>query len=1673
MFARNKRVLVGISALAILILVILTILERSVPMVAPAPPWHGIEPKDTSSSYGNPDKFFAYHAAIRRTEDGRTYPVNYRMKAFSRAVAARKQPGRKLAWVERGPANAPGRTRAVIVDPDDPSHRTWFAGAVSGGLWKTVDGGASWQSLTDHLPTLAVSALAMAPSDPDVIYMGTGEGFANHNGVGGSGIFRSTDRGRTWVHLASSVKGSAFRFVNRMVVDPNDAQTVVAATNEGIFRTSDGGGVWDQVYGRRGTYHPPVLDLKARPDDFDVQFATVDARAILRSLDAGRTWEVSHDDFVGFVRRIELAIAPSDPDVVYASAFAGRSNDQLYRTGDEGQTWNPVLIDGPKNWLGGQGVYDQTLAVHPYEVDKVLLGGVWLFEASLAPGTIERKILSSLERRGTNSFLSYLGFPGSYQGLLGTGDTVDEVLDVTPDDFVSMEIRFGPGQSQKAHRYTVSRTSTESAANGLDLPFAEYEYQDYTDVPFEVWDIDNNRQLMVSFRDQADDGEFNLVRPRVFGDRNSLSWEVVAVHGYPYHATEADERLTQDGGIVNKLLYYLVPTLSRGAVWDPENLPESYLRLSVEQAVLLMGETGEHPANCCVHVDHHNLIFIPVNEAQGEFKVLNASDGGVYFSEDSGETFTGATGYNTTQFYGLDKKPGENVYIGGTQDNGTWLSGLDPQRDDGWERVLGGDGFDAIWHSKDVRLVLASWQGNNIARSTDGGKSFTGVDKPNDEGPFWTVLSNSRDVPDRVFAIGERGVWRSEDFGAHWQIIPIPEEQWGFDIGNVSNGKVRVSLAKADIVWAGGRLDDKGSLTGTMHVSLDGGETFAPVAVPDIAPEAHISGLATHPHQDNTAYVLFSAYGQTKILHTTDLGQSWQDLSGFADSPSGESTNGFPDVAVYDLLVMPHDPDILWAGTGIGLFESTDGGKHWAYADNGLPAVPVWQMKLVDDQIILATHGRGIWTLDLPRLVASSGYGPALGTDFIFFSSGTNIRMNAFDGSLVSDPLESGAQETVLHYEFGPFQSFRFTRDLGADLTSNHIYGDLLHLRLLVDPLVPSQDKGSPVLVLEDKTDDSRAEDGSADLPFRASWRIPEELRDGQWHELAIPLPPRTWQELEDTRSRGTLNGLAQYWYYTGAMTAAGLRVATDGDGPRTSEKPKLWKEFEWGNVQAIGIAWESEGGGSVWVDDVYIGKPGLDLSIADAPAMAMSGVTGSLSSTGNVISWNSTPSFGGYKIYTSTDPITDVSADNVFLLQYLPSRVVEETEVIHRLEVPHTSFIPLEAHYAVTSLSTYGVENPDVSVSSVSIVNPNLPVTPVIAELTEVEAGLLRASLQSATASKEGFPEWLAPFRVDELHSSPGESGTLPQNNEELSGIFWIGQSPRNELFVYAEVKDDLVRIAGKDVSPEDVWQYDSIELGWGNYDVREVNGGSFLTGSPHKALKRGSYADYHFRIAAGHDREAAIYLNAGTGTYIPVPGSGAAYEVIQDVSGRESGWKMLALIPLDAIQNTATQDIMLPPISGTDLRLVPMNLALNDADETGTRDNQIQWSVKHNANAHWWYSPAQWPVVAMVGRLTWTGISGELAKLPATFSLSQNYPNPFNPSTLIEFSLASDEPVTLTVFDALGRKVMVLLDGKPMSSGKHTVSFEAQGLASGIYFYQLKAGDAYSASKQMTLVK
>jgi hypothetical protein len=151
-----------------------------------------------------------------------------------------------------------------------------------------------------------------------------------------------------------------------------------------------------------------------------------------------------------------------------------------------------------------------------------------------------------------------------------------------------------------------------------------------------------------------------------------------------------------------------------------------------------------------------------------------------------------------------------------------------------------------------------------------------------------------------------------------------------------------------------------------IFLSKDAGESFHPVTNYTETEMGFISGIATHPVNPATAYLLYSFKDDPKILRTTNYGDSWEDISGFGTDDS--SANGFPDVMVHSLLVMPFDTNWIWAGTEVGLYESTDNGKTWSYADNGLPAVSVFDMKIIDHQIVIGTHGRGIWTLELNQL---------------------------------------------------------------------------------------------------------------------------------------------------------------------------------------------------------------------------------------------------------------------------------------------------------------------------------------------------------------------------------------------------------------------------------------------------------------------------------------------------------------------------------------------------------------------------------------------------------------------------------------------------------------------------------------------------------------------------------
>jgi len=910
--------------------------------------------ENSEQHYNGPAEFAKFQRDIRIGEgqSKSNYKTGYKLtelrkaKEFSQRFASRKKSNGVLAWTERGPANVPGRTRGIIVDPDDANKNTWFVGSVGGGVWKTTTAGQSWTNLTPGLPNLSTTVLAMAESNHNIIYLGTGEGFFNLDAVDGTGIFKSTDRGITWSLLSSTLE---FADVNRIAIDPTNPDIAVAATNGGIYRTTDGGTAWTEVLTENS-----IQDLKVNPSNFNIQYAAQNSVGVWKSIDAGITWNLSNAN-MGSLGRVEIAVSPANPNRIFASAEkdAFGAGSVLLVSTDGAQTWSFVNVsinNTEVDFLSEQGWYDNTIACDPFNENVVYFGGVDLFQLTIGAGSTTVEIYS-LEEDNTQSTIALTSFTGATNGNFDSGVAANAT---------SIEIRFGPGKSQNAHRFLVPQGATSG------VPVNDYAYQDYVTVPFEVWDVTNNRQLMASFRDQGRDGVFNLIPSNTNNATATLqSREYLYINNIVYDAADPSSDITVNGGQEELMMFNFWPTLAPGGAWPPS--VEGTLKITAAMVDKLNATntnitdargTFSNNKNNNVHPDNHNIVMIPMTAST--YKILVANDGGIFVSNVSatpgindGNWTNTDNGYNSSQFYGIDKKKGANQYFGGLQDNGTWLSpsGQNANAATDYVDKIGGDGFEVIWNNTNTQLLIGGSQGNNFARSTNGGSTFTDATNGlTGDQPFISKLANSRALPNRIFTLGANGVFVSANFGQTWTLKSITQK-WA----EASQMDIEVSRANADIVWAGTGMTSSLNL----HVSTNGGNTFSITTNYTDVTMGGITKLASHPKDDSTAYALFSMASKPKILMTNDLGNSWTDISGFGTNT--ESASGFPDVAVYCLYVSPDNTDIIWAGTEIGIVETQDGGASWALIED-FPNVSVWDMKGVDDQVVIATHGRGIWT---------------------------------------------------------------------------------------------------------------------------------------------------------------------------------------------------------------------------------------------------------------------------------------------------------------------------------------------------------------------------------------------------------------------------------------------------------------------------------------------------------------------------------------------------------------------------------------------------------------------------------------------------------------------------------------------------------------------------------------
>ncbi len=944
--------------------------------------------------YAKPDKPNKYVEYLQTLVSGNgkpTYSTNHKVSELKSAVAHRtflKSAKVNLPWVQRGPGNIGGRTRSIIVDPSDPNGKTWFAGAVSGGIWKTTDGGNSWQIISPDLPNLAIASLCMAPSNPNVIYAGTGEGFFNIDAVRGNGIFKSSDKGATWLQLESTKDKSGFHYVNSLAVSHSNENILWAATNIGIVKSSNGGTSW---YSAGAPLDERYQKIIIHPSNDDILWATCNDKGIYKTENGGKKWFLVHD--MTDAGRIELTISKNEPNKLYA--IDEESN--MYYSFDGGTEWAKATEAGTATkFLGGQGWYNSTLAVNPTNANKGFIGGIDLYSFEIGAEIASTEKQAFTVTNNIASLLRFEYFGGGYAN--GGVSILSEYTNKTDN----ISIQFGSGKTQQAHQ--LKRKATEANWSGVFADdIIKLQYTDYVNVPFQVMNTTTGQQLHASFVDANNNNKFDVYEG---------GYELILVNNVAYNPTTQNISIQNNNGNY-KLMAAVFPQLSSGALWDANNLPNGEMKIEPYQlkdrrlTASKISDWRYKDKTEYSHADHHNITII---EEQGNpFSILVGNDGGIEYSPDGGATWTSKSkGYITSQYYGITRHPKQYIYFGGLQDNGSTLSGIDPDIMSDWEDVLGGDGFDVVWHSRNPQMLIGTYYYNQLQKSIDGGKKWLNIgalmgDYDDEEmAPFVTRIASCVADPDLLFTGGASGLWKSTDFGDTWKNINMGSH-WGFT-GN-SSPKIAISEANPGIVWAGIHMNtDPRDNKGKLHVSTNGGESFT--ALEPFMDMGTISNILTHPTQPETAYMLFSFSNFPKIFRTEDLGQTWEDISGFGLEGSSNSSNGFPNVAVNTLAVMPFNTDEIWVGTEIGLFISTDNGANWVYADNGIPAVSIWDIKIIGDEVILGTHGLGVWSVKLNGLSNEINH-PHIGKAGIN-PNGDYVLNTTFESQLDSFELYNG-----------------------------------------------------------------------------------------------------------------------------------------------------------------------------------------------------------------------------------------------------------------------------------------------------------------------------------------------------------------------------------------------------------------------------------------------------------------------------------------------------------------------------------------------------------------------------------------------------------------------------------------------------------------------------------------
>lgn len=358
-------------------------------------------------SPNSPDQFYLFDQLKRMNPATGEVPADGLSKAWKQLVdmfGAEAMTGQKntnygLVWEERGPTNIGGRTRAAMWDPNDATHKAMFAGGVGGSVWHTPDvtvASPVWTNVSPTYSNVAITCMDYDPTNPQIMYYGTGEGYLNADALRGEGLWKSIDGGMTWDQLPATAN-NFFYYCHKIEVD--DAGNLYVGTKNGLWKSTDKGNTFYKVLGQgTGAGGDWITDIEIAGDG-DI-FAACGGTGIYRTEvtlgtnqgEAGQWTRLTVNPGSGY-SRIELAAGKAQADVIYAVAEINQSSGNVLRSTNGGDNWAPTSSqpNGGNDYTNGQAWYDLSFEVDPTNADILFTGGLHIYRTTDAGASWARR----------------------------------------------------------------------------------------------------------------------------------------------------------------------------------------------------------------------------------------------------------------------------------------------------------------------------------------------------------------------------------------------------------------------------------------------------------------------------------------------------------------------------------------------------------------------------------------------------------------------------------------------------------------------------------------------------------------------------------------------------------------------------------------------------------------------------------------------------------------------------------------------------------------------------------------------------------------------------------------------------------------------------------------------------------------------------------------------------------------------------------------------------------------------------------------------------------------------------------------------------------------------------------------------------------------------------------